>query len=295
MKNILFLFGILLLTSNFTFGQEDTIYSIAYTATANRNFNLNDRDTGHYFFIDTTQLNNIWKIGTPTKTLFNSAHSSPLALVTDTMNTYPNNNTSSFTFTIYTDDATSINFWHQINTDSLSDGGVVEFSTDGGTTWNNILNSPCTLTNFYSNSSTIASSSNKPGFTGTSGWIQSTIQGYNLYFVKFKFTFTSDNTNTSKDGWMIDDFFVNCLGTGINEIGNNSPFHIFPNPTADFISILSDNSTKLKTVSVKNSLGQTILITDKTFIDLSKLETGIYFCELTDTKETITTGKFIKQ
>jgi len=281
MKNTLLLIGLLLLTTNFSYGQEDTIYSIAYTQTAYRNFDLNDRDTGNYFFIDTIQLNNIWQIGTPSKTIFNSAYSTPLALVTDTLNNYPVNNGSSFSFTIYTDDATTISFWHQINCDSLSDGGVVEYSTDGGTAWNNILTSPFTLTNFYSNSSTISSNSNKPGFTGTSGWVHSTIYGYALNFVKFKFTFTSDSMNTNKDGWMIDDFFVNCLGTGIKEIGANSPFHIFPNPTSDYISISSDNTAKLFLVTVKNILGQNILTTDKTTIDLSHLDRGIYFVQLT--------------
>ncbi len=295
MKKLLLFFGIFLLTINFIYAQEDTIYSVAYTATAYRNFDYNDRGTGNYFFIDTTQLNNIWEIGAPGKILFNSAYSSPLALVTDTMNAYPINNTSSFTFTIATDDATTISFWHQINSDSLSDGGVVEFSTDGGVTWNNILNSSYTLTNFYSNSSSIASNSNKSGFTGTSSWVQSTIQGYALDFVKFKFTFTSDNSNTSKDGWMIDDFFVNCIGTGIDEIRTASHFHFFPNPTTNIISILSDNSTQLKTVALKNNLGQTILETDNAVIDLSLLVSGIYFYELTDTKGLITTGKFIKK
>lgn len=295
MKKTLLLIGILFMTKNFTYGQEDTIYSTAYSSSAYRNFDLNDRDTGNYFFIDTTQLNNVWQIGTPAKTVFNSAHSSPLALLTDTMNTYPTNNTSSFSFTIYSDDLTYIYFWHQINTDSLNDGGVVEYSTDGGTTWYNIINSSYTLMNFYSGSTTISSNSNKSGFTGTSGWTQSTIICNALNFVQFRFTFTSDNINTNKDGWMIDDIELNCIGTGINEISANSQFHIFPNPTSNFISIFSDNTTKLKTTSITNIFGRTILTTDKTTIDLSQLDTGIYFCEMTDNKGTITDEKFIKK
>lgn len=284
MKNILLFLGLVFLALVKSLGQNP-IYSIAYTGscpfgTAYCIYDLNDRDTANHFFIDTNQVNNIWEIGTPTKTIFSSAYSGPLALVTDTLNAYPTNNASSFTFTIYSDDLTYIFFRHQINTDSLNDGGVVEYSTDGGTTWNNIIYSTYVLTNFYSNSSTIASNSNMPGFTGTSGWVQSTIQGYALNYVKFRFTFTSDNINSNKDGWMIDDIELNCLGTGINEIGTYSPFHIFPNPTSDFISIFSDNTTKLKTTSITNIFGQTILTTDKTTIDLSQLTSGIYFVQL---------------
>src|SRR5204863_2124304 len=104
--------------------QEDTIYSIAYYQTQYRFFDLNDRDTGKYFFIDTTQAGNIWQIGTPSKTVFGSAYSTPLALITDSANAYPANNQSSFTVTIYTDDETFFSFWHRIDADSLNDGGV---------------------------------------------------------------------------------------------------------------------------------------------------------------------------
>ncbi len=264
---------------NNSYGQ-DTIYSIAYTPTANRIFNLNDRDTATYFFADNSQANNIWRIGTPVKTTFNSAHSSPLALVTDTLNTYPNNNVSSFYFMLYTDDLTYINFWHRINADTLNDGGVLEFSTDYGATWENIINSSYHLTNFYSAASTISSNTNKQGFTGTSGWIYSTIEGYAFTYVKFRFTFTSDNVNTNKDGWMIDDIQINCLGTGISEHENNFPFYIFPNPASDFISIHSNNTEQIGMVTIKDVLGKTIFSTDKTVIDLSQLDKGIYFMEL---------------
>ncbi|CAN5592239.1 hypothetical protein BH11BAC1_BH11BAC1_14440 [soil metagenome] len=280
MKKKYLLIALFLLAINFSYGQEDTIYSIAYTQTAFRNFDLNDRDTGNYFFFDTIQGNNIWQIGTPYKTIFNAAYSAPLALVTDTLNSYPDSNTSSFSFTIFTDDYTIISFWHQINSDSLIDGGVVEYSTDGGTSYNNILNSSFFLSNFYSTTSTISSNSSKAGFTGTSGWVQSFIHGYALNYVKFKFTFTSDNINTNKDGWMIDDLFVNCSGTGINEIGRNSPFHIYPNPTSNYISISSNNTAKIFSVTIKNIIGQNILTTDKTTVDLSHLDTGIYFVYL---------------
>lgn len=267
-----------------TYGQ-DTIYSIAYTFPQPVS-SFEDRDTAKYFHIDTTQPNNLWQIGTPSKTVFNNAYSAPLALMTDTLNIYPNVNISSFEFVIYTDDATFISFWHRFNTDSLADGGVVDVSTDGGSTWTNIINATqFTLTNFYSSSNTILSNSNKPGFTGNSGWTQSIIQGYALNFVRFRFTFTSDNSNTNKDGWMIDSFDFTCLGTGIQEVGVNSPIHIFPNPTSNFISIRSDNSIQFKSALIKDIIGKTILTTDRTTIDLSQFQSGIYFIEVTTDKE----------
>lgn len=281
-KYLLILFCTLIVAK--TYGQ-DTIYSIAYYFPQPVS-SFEERDTANYFYTDTTQTNNLWQIGTPSKTVFNSAYSAPLAMVTDTLNTYPNGSISSFEFVMRTDDETFISFWHRLNTDLLEDGGVVEVSIDGGSTWTNIINATqFYLTNFYSSSNTVSSNSNKPGFTGNSSWIKSTIQGFALNFVRFRFTFTSDNTNTNKDGWMIDSFDFTCFGTGIQEVGINSPIHIFPNPTSNFLFIRSDNSRKFKTAIIKDIVGKTILTTDMTTIDLSQFQSGLYFIEITTDKE----------
>ena len=262
-----------------TYGQ-DTIYSIAYNMPQPQS-SFEDRDAANYFYIDTSQPNNLWQIGIPSKSVFNSAYSPTLAMVTDTLNTYPNGNTSSFEFVINTDDATFISFWHRFNADYLADGGVIEVSNDGGTNWTNIIYAPqFTLTNFYSNSSTVSSNGNKPGFTGNAGWILSTIQGYALSFVRFRFTFTSDNTNTNKDGWMIDSFDFTCLGTGLQEDGMNSPIHIFPNPTTDYVFIRTDKSTQFKSALLKDIAGKTIFTSENSTIDLSQIQSGLYFIEV---------------
>jgi hypothetical protein len=102
--------------------------------TAYCTYDLDERDTANHFLL--TMRRTIYgQSETPSKANFTAAHSAPLALATDTMNVYPANNTSSFTFTVYSDDFTTIYFWHRIDADSLNDGGVVEFSTDGGPTW----------------------------------------------------------------------------------------------------------------------------------------------------------------
>jgi len=48
---------------------------------------------------DTTGTN-IWQVGPPQKTIFSSAATAPNVLVTDTVNFYPTNNSSSFQFTL---------------------------------------------------------------------------------------------------------------------------------------------------------------------------------------------------
>ena len=83
MKKYLLTF-FLLVSFNFNYGQ-DTIYSIAYTGpcpfgTADCTYDFDDHDTAHHFFIDTNQTNNIWEIGIPSKSIFDSAYSLPFAL-----------------------------------------------------------------------------------------------------------------------------------------------------------------------------------------------------------------------
>lgn len=292
MKKNLLLLGLLFLTTVKFYGQ-DTIYTFAWTPYMGYFYDLNDRDTiSKYFYIDTTQSNNIWQLGTPSKTIFNTAYSPPLALVTDTLNTYPNNNTSSFSFTVWTNcNWFSIFFWHKIHTDSLEDGGIIEYSIDGGTTWNNIINSGYTLWNFYSNSDTISSNSNKPGFTGTYNWISSGFDGPVLNnTVEYRFTFTSDSINNNKDGWIIDDISISGIMVGINEVIENSTIQVFPNPTSDFISVKISETTRFEELAIKDILGRTIVTTNHATINLAHLETGIYFAEITTDK-----GKFTKQ
>src|SRR5687768_4104081 len=47
-----------------------------------------------------TAAGNIWQIGIPQKVIFDSAATVPNAIVTDTINNYPVNNTSTFTISV---------------------------------------------------------------------------------------------------------------------------------------------------------------------------------------------------
>ena len=83
---------------------------------------------------------------------------------------------------------------------------------------------------------------------------------------------------------MIDNFYINCIGTGINEIGTGSPFHMYPNTEAGLFPISSYNPLTIYSVVILNNLRQTILTTNETKIDLSKFEAGIYFAVITTDK-----------
>ena len=101
---------------------------------------------------------------------------------------------------------TQLSFWQNYNTEASHDGGVVELSTDDGTTWFDA--GPYMSQNGYNSTiNTNSNLTNKRAFSGSSnGFIQTIINlsSFENRSVKFRFRFVSDNT-ISATGWYIDD------------------------------------------------------------------------------------------
>jgi len=105
-----------------------------------------------------------------------------------------------------------LSFWHNYNTEPGWDGGVVEISTNGGTTWTDL--GPYMTTNGYNNAvggtNPIAG---RAAFSGNSGgWIQTTVNllPYANQNALFRFRMTSDD-NTAATGWYVDDILVSAI------------------------------------------------------------------------------------
>ncbi|MBZ0100223.1 MAG: hypothetical protein K8F30_14170, partial [Taibaiella sp.] len=101
-----------------------------------------------------TASTNVWQIGPPQKTLFDSAATLSNALVTDTINTYPTDNVSRFIIGFKTSDwfinlyKVAFRWTQKLDLDTNRDGGIVEYSLDTGQTWVNVFNNP-NVFNFY--------------------------------------------------------------------------------------------------------------------------------------------------
>lgn len=154
-----------------------------YDITFDNNYGLN------HLAIDTvSNPNNIWQIGTPQKNLFANAASLPSAIVTDTLNPFPINDTSIF---IIKNQALEEGFLqpqlvilsgkYYVNSDSLTDYGKIEFSPDNGLTWIDLLNDTIKIDSMWTGSyyqplywfwnSHWATSRERPILTGNSnGW-----------------------------------------------------------------------------------------------------------------------------
>lgn len=105
----------------------------------------------------------------------------------------------------------SLSFAHRYNSQAGFDGGVVEISTDNGTTWNDISNK---ITSGYYNSVLATGSSNpiagRQAWSGNSAsFVKSSINlsSYTNQNLKFRFRFGA-NSSTGGTGWYVDDILL---------------------------------------------------------------------------------------
>lgn len=271
-------------------------------------FNFDDALQGTEFSslsIDTVSNPNCsWQIGIPAKTVFASAHSVPKAMITDTLNPVPANDTSTFYVSqriiIPVLKKTEVPFfrllfWFQTDGDS-TDFGKVEVSCDHGQTWADLLadQEGCTWLE------------PKPTLYGsTNGW-----QKFNLDMslypelpwgttgddrVLFKFTYITDSNPSPRDGWMIDDIWIDAdFGDGIAEVENPQLITVYPNPAQDRLYIKTEQVKNTQAVQILNYQGQ-VLYDNKDFrgefVDTQHLPNGLYFFRYSDFKK-FTLNKF---
>ncbi|MBX2933681.1 MAG: M36 family metallopeptidase, partial [Ferruginibacter sp.] len=108
-----------------------------------------------------------------------------------------------------------LTFWHNYDTEAAWDGGVVEISTNGGTTWTDL--GPFMTINGYNNTLDPNPAGTNPikgrqAFTGNSGgWIKTTVDlsSFVNQNAMFRFRMTSDD-NTSEVGWYVDDIVISA-------------------------------------------------------------------------------------
>ena len=109
----------------------------------------------------------------------------------------------------------NLSFWHWYSTESTYDGGILEISTDGGTTYTYVP-----AANFISNGYTTAMDAStvltgKTAWSGNSGGFIKTVVNllpYANQSIKLRFRNTNDN-GTSLEGWYIDDIAIKKQAT----------------------------------------------------------------------------------
>ncbi len=266
--------------------------------------------------IDTiSNPNNCWQIGTPGKTIFNAAFSPPNAILTDTINSYPPNDTSFFIVSYYFEFwATSFlggggllfYFSYKVDTDSLSDYGFIEFSPDNGTSWLSIMKDSVFSPTGYIYWDT---NSDNPIFTGNSGgWRTSSVvldlgPHYNIEVgdtILFRFGFISDSIDTNREGWLIDDIHVIDMWLNMNDYSLHPTIKVYPNPSNGLLNVETLNQSGIEEVAVYNNLGQVLRTqvyashTYSSQIDLQDFPPGIYFLRVTTQDKQVGFERFVK-
>lgn len=150
---------------------------------------------------------NVWAVSTASFRSAPSSFFSPNAAVTSDQTLV---STGSFALTNNPSATHSMSFWHRFDAESGWDGGVVEISTNGGTTWTDLgpFMSGLTYTGVLGTGNPIAGRS---AFTGNSGgsFAQTRINlnSFAGQTIKVRFRFASDNS-LSNVGWYVDDILL---------------------------------------------------------------------------------------
>ena len=278
-----------------------------------------------YIVIDISNQN-IWQIGEPNKTFFDSAYSKNNAIVTDTTNCYPVNNYSyfdlklgNFNFPDYFGFDVCVEIKHKFNTDTLKDGGFITVSYDNGITWLNIIKDTTIMyqitptypyegsENLYSENDTLYNG--ELGFSGNSnGWITTLFSWYmlpckdNMDFegdtMIVRFNFISDSIGNNKEGWMIDNIKLYSfdLGGGLNNLKPLN-FRISPNPMTEttFIDLANYKELELSIIDIQGKTIRKKMYMNNQLIRINKydLNPGIYFIKIITDDNLINVKKLI--
>lgn len=272
--------------------------------------------------IDTTNINNSWQIGPPQKILFDSAFSDPNVIITDTLNIYSINDTSIFyvyfpwhSYSMWPE----LGFRFKIDADSISDFGNIKASYDNGNTWIEVIKDAEQYDiEWFVHGQDLGGGNHELiysygvdtiAFTGTSEiWytFNMSMYGWDSYFpfndtIVYRISFQSDSVQNNKEGWMIDNIWVNDWISKLEENYQRTPAILtYPNPFTHLVSFKTPYQNRIlesiKIYDVSGNLIKNVLSnTPKIVLNLSDLNAGLYFYHIRDNQGEEFTGKLTKE
>lgn len=262
---------------------------------------------------------NLWQIGQAQKNNFTSGYNSLKAIVTDLTNPYASNNTSAFVISWTTDQPSNsihwansrIQFAYNVDSDTLTDYGSIEFSPDSGATWIDLLDvDDPTYGSFLDWGTSGPNGTMPPVLSGNSnGWIYYSLNMQPLSTelaipagttILWRFSFTSDGNQTNKDGLMFDNIgLVVTPPLSVSEISADN-IQISPNPVISTMDIHFSGSAENMSYRIYSSEGKLIKEFENqnadATLDLNTLDTGIYYLSIHGSgNQLLASKKFIKQ
>lgn len=251
-----------------------------------------------------TAAASLWQIGTPQKSVFNSAASLPYALVTDTLQPFPADTVSSFYLTLLKGElggninVIALRWLQKLDMEKGEDHGKIQLSLDGGQTFEEVFRHPAVYNFFgysYEHIDTLADST--LAFSGTDTLWRDI--WFCLYAdeipdtVLLKFTFSSGSNVNGRDGWLIDNFRAEPTWSHtVREMEGRQHLGVFPNPaqTALTITLKPDSGHRIiRQIQLINAFGQGVHTWDahsaSRTIDVSGFAAGYYKLRVTTDKK----------
>lgn len=243
---------------------------------------------------------NARQIGKPQKTIFNSAATVPNAMVTDTLNSYPVNDTSTFWFSfapsVLMPGIIAVQWKQKIDLDKKFDGGIIEYSMDSGASWHNVFNNP-NVYNFYgfdpANKDTLASG--EYAFSGTDTAWRDVWLCFTYTFattsdsILLRFKLVSDDIDSAKEGWMIDNLSIHrtMFHTVTNAAFQKEYVKVYPTLTSGLINIKAEKQNQfdiIEKVQIINTEGKVVKELGQSAVDLSMdigdLPSNLYYVKV---------------
>jgi hypothetical protein len=294
---------------------------ISYGISAQNYYEISFEGTGLYESDSRHELvvepNGLWQVGSPDKTVFTEAYTVPNAIVTDTANSYPTNANSSFLIKHVADlgfempNHVLLTGVYRVDSDSLNDYGMIEFSPDNGVTWVDLVDQGQYDAMIHWGNMGIESQ--VPVLTGNSnGW-----KNFSVYFsqlgsvfsivtgdtVLFKFSFISDAIENNRDGLMFDSLRIeDTPPLNVSKQDLEAGLTIYPNPASSILTLDYTSVDKAElTIEIYNHLGVKVAELNQNEqwnkkIDVAHYANGFYYIVLSDILgNRLKSGIFVKQ
>ena len=246
-----------------------------------------------------TASSNVWQIGTPQKVIFNGPATESKAIVTDTSNYYPANNTSSFVAKVPVGSMPwgilALQWKQMLDLNAPFDGGIIEFSLDSGLTWENAFDNPLVY-NFYGfdTANVKVLQGGEYSFSGTDAvwkdiWLcfdVSWLQQLQYDHVFFRFTLKSGSAPGNMEGWLIDNMMAHLtfIHVAVQEPKAGEVYlNVYPNPSDNRVHVETQKIMEFHIIEKMELVDQVGRVIDnweniptKFWFDVSKYKAGLY-------------------
>lgn len=199
-----------------------------------------------------------------------------------------------------------LGFWHQFDFEKNFDGANVEYTIDGGNSWDVLGRYWSTDSAWYNHQYIQSLDANKPGWSGNSGgWIYSNYD-FHVFWndtVQFRFRYATD-ADINFEGWAIDNvcletIYSNCQSIGLEETTHeDNSISLFPIPAGDELNIITLFNEPLD-ISIFDLKGRTLKNWNQQFdpnkvvqVNITDLPPGVYWLRIQS--DTPIVKKFLK-